>query len=69
MLYHIENLHFTYSLGEDILQGVSFSIQEGEIFTMLGRNGAGKSTLFSCMLGLLKPSQGHVKILGHHVNS
>ena len=69
MLYHIENLHFTYSLGEDILQGVSFSIQEGEIFTMLGRNGAGKSTLFSCMLGLLKPSQGHIKILGQDVNS
>ena len=47
------------------LDGVSFSVPEGEFFALLGENGAGKSTAMHCMLGLLRPTSGSVTLLGH----
>ncbi|MDD4907942.1 MAG: ABC transporter ATP-binding protein [Candidatus Omnitrophica bacterium] len=43
-----------------ILQGICLSINEGEIFGLLGLNGAGKTTLLRCLLGLLNFSQGKI---------
>lgn len=47
------------------LNNVSFDIKRGEIFGYLGPNGAGKTTTIRILLGLLKPSKGYFKILGH----
>ena len=49
------------------LDRVSFDIQQGEFFGLLGPNGAGKSTLISAMAGLIKPTSGHLSILGADV--
>jgi ABC-2 type transport system ATP-binding protein len=46
---------------------VSFTARPGSIFGLLGPNGAGKSTTINCIAGLLKPSRGHVRVLGHDV--
>lgn len=46
------------------LQGVSFSLQRGEVLALLGRNGAGKSTAISVLLGLRTLDAGHVELLG-----
>jgi len=46
------------------LDGVSFSIKEGDIFGLLGPNGAGKSTAMYCFLGLIQPNSGSVNVLG-----
>jgi len=46
------------------IDGVSFSIEEGEIFGLLGPNGAGKSTLISMLTGLFPPENGSIKIVG-----
>ena len=46
------------------LNEVSFSIGKGEIIGLVGPNGAGKTTLMSCMLGILKPSEGSIIIDG-----
>lgn len=46
------------------VDGVSFSIKEGEILGFLGSNGAGKSTTINCLLGIIKPESGQIKIFG-----
>lgn len=59
----VTNLVKTYP-GSDVaaLKGVSFSVEKGEIFGLIGPNGAGKTTLIGCLLGLLRPDSGEVKI-------
>ena len=47
-----------------ILENISFSIQQGEFVILRGENGAGKSTILNLALGLLKPSNGEVKLIG-----
>ena len=46
---------------------VSFSVQQGEIFSLLGPNGAGKSTIISMISGLFPPDEGDAFILGHSI--
>ena len=46
---------------------ISFTAEAGAIFGLLGPNGAGKSTTIGCISGLLKPTSGQVKVLGHNV--
>ena len=48
----------------DILDGVSFAVEEGEIATVVGPNGAGKSTLIRTIFGLLRPRAGRVTLKG-----
>jgi Cu-processing system ATP-binding protein len=45
------------------LDNLDLDIREGEFFALLGQNGAGKSTLFYCMLGLLRPTRGEIRVL------
>jgi branched-chain amino acid transport system ATP-binding protein len=49
------------------VDGVSFSVEEGEILGIIGPNGCGKSTLFNCILGQLTPTAGSVKLDGTDV--
>ena len=49
------------------VDGISFSVNEGELFGFLGPNGAGKSTTIGVLCTLLRPSGGHVVINGHDV--
>lgn len=66
----IENLHKSFKVGftlkkKKILKGISFNVEQGEIFGYLGPNGAGKTTTIKCILGLIFPEQGDIKILGY----
>jgi ribose transport system ATP-binding protein len=49
------------------LDGVSFSITEGSVHALLGENGAGKSTLVKLLSGLVRPSEGHVRVFGQEI--
>ncbi len=49
------------------VQGVSFEVQQGEIFSLLGPNGAGKTTTISMLSGLLRPDQGDALIMSHSI--
>ena len=50
-----------------VLDNVSYSVNEGEIFGFIGPNGAGKSTLINIMTSLLVPDSGTIKICGHDI--
>ena len=49
------------------VDGASFTAEPGEILGLLGPNGAGKSTSIGCISGLLQPTAGRVRVLGHDV--
>jgi ABC-2 type transport system ATP-binding protein len=47
-----------------VLDGVSFAVQPGSVFAILGRNGAGKSSLMRCLVGLDRPASGRALLFG-----
>jgi len=62
-LLSVENITVAY--GEMIaVSDVSFSVREGELFTLLGANGAGKTTILCTISGLLKPVKGRIVVDG-----
>ncbi|MGW1751839.1 ATP-binding cassette domain-containing protein [Streptomyces sp. NPDC002092] len=50
--------------GRSVVDGVSFAVEEGEIFGILGPNGAGKTTTVECVEGLRVPDAGRVRVTG-----
>ena len=50
--------------GKPALQDVSFKLEKGEIYGLLGHNGAGKSTSLGIILGMVEPDNGEVEIGG-----
>lgn len=59
-----ENIHRQYKRGEDVLKGVSFGLEAGEVVGLLGKNGSGKTTLIRIALGLIEAQQGRVGVFG-----
>jgi ABC-type multidrug transport system ATPase subunit len=58
------------SFGENqAVQGVSFDVEEGEIFSLLGPNGAGKTTTISMLSCLLRPDEGDARVMGHSIRT
>ncbi len=51
------------------VDGVSLSIESGEVFGYLGPNGSGKTTTIRCIMGLLRPSAGQVRVFGQRVRT
>jgi ABC-2 type transport system ATP-binding protein len=58
------NIHRGYQRGIDVLDGVSFSIDAGQIVGLLGKNGAGKTTLMRIAMGMIEARQGSVRLFG-----
>lgn len=58
-LLEVENLH-TYYGKIHALKGISLSVEEGEIVTLIGGNGAGKTTTLNSICGIVRPSEGRV---------
>jgi ABC-2 type transport system ATP-binding protein len=59
----VKNLRKTYPDGTEAVKGVSFDVQEGEIFGLLGPNGAGKTTIMRMLGTLHDPTGGHARVL------
>jgi phospholipid/cholesterol/gamma-HCH transport system ATP-binding protein len=62
----VRDLHVKYG-DTEILHGVSFDVRRGETLVIMGGSGSGKSTLVRTLIGLEKPSSGHVLIKGKDV--
>lgn len=66
----VTSLYYTYpGTAAETLHGISFHIQEGEIFGFLGPSGAGKSTTQKILIGLLKGYNGSAKVMGREVSA
>lgn len=65
----VTNLEKTYSTGTKALKGVSFSVESGEIFALLGANGAGKTTLIGILCGLVNKTGGSASVFGIDLDS
>lgn len=62
-MLELDNIH-TYYGNIHALKGISLTVEQGEIVTLIGANGAGKSTTLRTITGLLKPRQGSIKLNG-----
>lgn len=60
----VEDVRYRYGERE-ALAGVSFEVERGEIFALLGPNGSGKTTLFRILSTLVAPASGRVSVFGH----
>jgi ABC-2 type transport system ATP-binding protein len=68
-IVEVQELRKQYDPPKGVLavDGVSFAIEKGEIFSLLGPNGAGKSTTISMLSCLLRPTDGDASVCGHSI--
>ena len=64
----VDGIHVYYG-AIHALKGVSFTVQQGELVTLLGANGAGKTTTLKTLSGLLRPEHGSVELEGEALNN
>ena len=65
-ILQIKDLQVSYG-GIDAVRGISFSVHEGEIVTLIGANGAGKSSTLRAISGLVKPREGSILLNGENI--
>jgi iron complex transport system ATP-binding protein len=63
-ILQFNDVHFTYSKNKKFLDGLTFSLDNGEFIGLLGANGSGKSTILKLACGILNPSGGSVSLWG-----
>ena len=66
-MLEIKDLRFGYDRTKSVLNGISLSLDDGEVGIILGRNGAGKTTLFKLLLGICRPDGGEVLFDGQNL--
>ncbi|MEG0271680.1 MAG: ABC transporter ATP-binding protein [Hydrogenoanaerobacterium sp.] len=67
-MLELNDLHVYYG-GIEAVKGISFSVPEKSIVTLIGANGAGKSTILRTIVGLVKPKNGTVTFLGEDITA
>jgi len=67
-MIEVVNLHKSFD-GQEVLKGVNFTVNTGEVFAVIGKSGEGKSVLLKHLLGLMKPTKGKVLVDGVDIAS
>lgn len=68
-ILELKNISFSYSSGHETIKDVSFSINKGEMVSIVGKNGAGKSTITKLICGFEKPSSGSILFNGKDITN
>ena len=63
-ILEMKDVKFSYESGKEILHGVSFKVNKGEMVSIVGRNGAGKSTISKLICGFYNPTEGQILFNG-----
>lgn len=66
-IIELKNVSFSYPHNQ-VLEGISFSVEEGDYVGLVGGNGSGKTTILRIMLGLLAPDSGDVALFGEDIH-
>jgi ABC-2 type transport system ATP-binding protein len=70
MTFAIETNQLSKRFGDMLaVDAVNLHVKQGEIYGFLGLNGAGKTTTIRALLGMIRPSNGDIKVLGHAIDS
>ena len=64
----IENLKKSFD-GKEVLKGVNLTVTKGENLVVIGRSGQGKSVTIQCIVGMITPDEGTIKVLGQEINA
>lgn len=64
----VEHLSFAYDDKHPILHDIDFSVQKGEMLSIVGKNGAGKTTLSNLICGFYEPSEGRILLDGQDIS-
>jgi len=65
-MLEVQDIHSYYG-SSYILQGISLSVKEGEIVSLIGRNGVGKTTTLKSIMGIIRPARGSIKYKGTEI--
>lgn len=66
-IIEIKNLHKTFGKNNTILKGVTLTVNQGEDLVILGRSGSGKSVTIKCIVGLIEPDKGEIKVFNENI--
>lgn len=66
-MIEIKDLHKTFGKDNKILKGVNLVLNKGEDLVVLGRSGSGKSVTIKCIVGLIEPDKGEIKVFNENV--
>ncbi|MDQ1279254.1 MAG: iron complex transport system ATP-binding protein, partial [Thermoproteota archaeon] len=69
MILSVEDAEFSYEKDKNVFRNVSFTIEKGDIFCILGPNGSGKTTLLKCIDYLIKLTCGRIILDGKEIQS
>ena len=65
----LQDVWKTFDGKEDVVRGLSLEIPKGSLTAIIGFSGTGKSVILKHILGLFRPTKGHIEVLGHDLNS
>lgn len=66
-IIEIKNLCKTFGKDNEVLKGVNLTVNKGEDLVILGRSGSGKSVTIKCIVGLIEPDKGEIKVFDENV--
>lgn len=66
-IIEIKDLHKTFGGNNEVLKGINLTVNKGEDLVILGRSGSGKSVTIKCIVGLIDPDKGEIKVFDENV--